>query len=212
MKEALNTHLQPGCPIFVEIGEAKEKLFSKIIGFQDGKYVIISQPSTANAITPKLTIGSTAVIKYVYEGSIIAFRTPVVEQIQHPDQLVFVNFPHEVTRQNLRAQKRYTCSFPVKFRKANEAVEATLVDISLGGCCSSIDNVAVSHMETPPVVGDDIELAIQRPGANTWASLTGKVSSTFGRNDKTHYGIAFQQKNSETENLIRQMIFQSLPV
>lgn len=212
MKEAQNTHLQPGLPIFVEIGEAKEKLHSKIVGFQDGKYIIIAQPSTVNAVTPKLTIGSTAVIKYVHEGSIIAFRSPVVEQIQHPDQLVFVNFPSNLTRQNLRAQKRYSCSFPVKFRIAAEAVEAKLVDISLGGCCSSIDNVAVSHMETPPVVGDDIELSVQQPGKNTWASLPGKINNTFGRNDRSHYGIAFQQKNEETENLIRQIIFQSIPV
>ena len=212
MIETRNTHLQAGCPIFVELDNVQDKFFSRIIGFEEGKYVIISQPTTSNAITPSLTIGSSATIKYVLEGSIIAFQVPVVNQIQNPDQLVFIEFPREVTRQALRAQKRYNCSFPVKFLIGNQTVEAQLEDISLGGCCCSIDNVAVSHLSSPPKVGDSIELTVQEPGTSTWMTLSGRLSNTFGRLDRTHYGIAFERLDRDSEGLIKQLIFQSIPV
>lgn len=212
VKEAQNAHLQTGCPIFVELDEAKDKLFSRIVGYQDGKYVIISQPTTSNAVKPRLRIGSTAVIKYVYDGSVIAFRSPVVDQIQDPDQLVFINFPKEVTRQNLRAQKRYQCNFPTKFKVAAEAVEARLEDISLGGSCCSIDNIAVSHMESPPKVGESVELNLQVPGSSQWVTLEGTVSNTFGRNDRSHYGVSFQRLDKESEDIIKQLIFHTIPV
>lgn len=210
MKEVQNAHFQTGCPIFVELDEAPDKLFSQIVGFQDGKYVIISQPTSRKSVSPRLKIGSTAVIKYVHEGSIIAFRTPVVDQIQSPDKLVFVSFPKEVTRQNLRSQKRYTCNFPAKIQIGNETAESRLEDISQGGCCCSIDNVAVSHLEKAPMVGDSVILTVQQPGSSTWDSLPGRVSNTFGRADRTHYGIAIEQKDPDIENLIKQIIFQTL--
>ncbi len=208
VRDGQNAHLQTGCPIFVELDEAKDKLFSKIVGFQDGKYIIISQPTSSNEMSPRLRIGSTAVVKYVHEGSIIAFRSPVVDQIQNPDKLVFINFPKEVTRQNLRSQKRYICNYAARIQIGTETAEARLEDISLGGSCCSVDNVAVSHLGKPPTVGDSVELSVQQPGSSSWDRLVGRVSNTFGRADRTHYGVAFEQIDSDAENVIKHIIFE----
>lgn len=199
-----------GCPVFLELDGSQDKLKSRIVGFEQQKYVIISAPQSGGSTTKSLPNGAAVVLKTVIDGVVIAFQTPVMETIKTPDELVFLSYPREITRQNLRQRKRYDCSFKGEFEWNGHSLNAEIVDISLGGCCCSFASSDISNYRMSLEKGSKATLTIRHTQDNILVQMGVMVTNFWDIGNKTKMGISWQSLTSDQERHIKDLIFSLL--
>src|SRR5690606_3152211 len=86
-----------GQRISVETPRHTEKLWTHMIGFKPGAYLVLEKPPGADATDGKRAHkdGDSLVIRFMKDGTIFGFRTPVLSSISLPYKLLFVAYPVE---------------------------------------------------------------------------------------------------------------------
>ncbi|MCI5107150.1 MAG: flagellar brake protein [Pseudomonadales bacterium] len=211
MNSEKNLEIATGCPVFVEISDTSEKLKSRIIGHDQQNYVIIACPRAGTCNNDTWQPGAKVVIKYVHDGVVIAFQTPVLNSIQAPANLLFLAYPREVTRQNLRGWKRYQCDFKGWLPVAGNELVGSVLDISMGGCCISIPNDSLGSAEIPEA-DTKLDLTIQHPESNELAKLPATLSNSWASGNSRKFGVAYQSLTSDQERQVKDLIFVALHI
>lgn len=210
MSNPKHLEIDTGCPVFVELGGHSDKLKSKIVGYDPQKFVILSAP--VGAAASSLNAGQQVVLKYVYEGMVIAFKAAVIGAVTAPEPLLFVAYPSDVTRQNLRTQKRYSCDFNARLNIGQQALPCRLIDISLGGCCCSAASTVVSDSGLELKPGSQGVVEIELPGGGNWLSIVVTVSNAWNSGDQRQVGVAFANIDEVKKKQIKQLIYHTLPI
>jgi len=199
-----------GNPVFVEFTGSKQKLQSRFVGFKEGKYVIIATPEGGQLALQDHT--GKLIVKYVHEGAVIAFQAPLLDALQAPDQLLFLAYPQEVTRQNLRQQKRYGCEYQARVSGQGSLVTGQLVDISAGGCCCRLSKKALGTDQQVPKKDESVQLSIKLPEGDDWFQLPCKLSNVFNGADNLDLGLTFQSPDLAQQTQIKQLIFYTIKI
>jgi c-di-GMP-binding flagellar brake protein YcgR len=197
-----------GNPVFVEIAGSKQKLPSRFVGFKEGKYVIIATPAGSQQAIPEQ--GGTITIKYVHDGAVIAFKASLMETLHKPDQLLFLAYPQEVTRQNLRQQKRYSCDYQARVSGTGSLVTGQLMDISSGGCCCRLLKKALGVNQPLPQKGEVVQVSIKLPEGDDWFQLPCTLSNVFNGVESIDFGLTFQSPDLAQQTQIKQLIFHTI--
>ncbi len=211
MSSENNLEIATGCPVFVEISDTSEKLKSRIVGHDQQNFVIIACPRSGTCNNKSWQPGANVVIKYVHDGVVIAFQTPILNSIQAPANLLFLAYPREITRQNLRGWKRYQCDFKGWLPVAGNDLVGNVLDISMGGCCISISSETLGAAEIPEP-GTAMELTIQHPENNELAKLPATLSNSWVTGNTRKFGVAYQSLTSEQERQVKDLIFVALHI
>lgn len=128
---------QIGTRMSVESAHLSGRFWSTLIGYRKGSYVMLETPETK--IPPGLSVAfseqDVLTIRYVENGTVVGFRTPVLGRIRAPVMLIVAAYPHHVHTHALRQHPRLSCYLPCHGRIGEHVfTRAILRDVSVHGC------------------------------------------------------------------------------
>jgi len=192
-----------GVPIKVELEGIEISLQSSIVGLENDKYIIIKAPEPFSRIGHKLCKGTSLIIRYITDGTVYAFQTNIIEIINKPLSLLFVEYPKIIQRHDLREQRRINCHIPVHLSANSVENIGCIIDIATSGC-----RCLVSGAKNPSLISCDLDELITLkciiPGTKDVTTLQGKIKNLKRTRKEIDIGINFEA-NLTKEN--KKMIF-----
>jgi len=126
-----------GQRVSIETRVHGEKLWTHMIGFKPGAYVVLEKPPGTDAVDGKRVLkdGDSLVIRFLKDGTIYGFRTPVLCTATVPYRLLFVGYPVEVVERSLRSSPRLECYLPCEGQVGGRTFSRAFIrDFSATGC------------------------------------------------------------------------------
>ena len=130
----------PGVPAVLEVSETGKKKFTTYFrGYKTKQYLILDHPLSVGKPI-HIPDGSSVVVRFIHEGSIIGFRTTAICHSSAPSPLMFLRFPQAVESSRLRKSERYPvsieciCSGKRLMGAVDTYPRATMLNLSEGGC------------------------------------------------------------------------------
>lgn len=158
---------QIGTRLSVESAHLSGRFWSRLIGYCKGSYVILEMPEAKipPGLNTPFTEQDVLTIRYVEDGTVVAFRTPVIGRIRSPAMLTVTAYPHHVHTHTLRQHPRLSCYLPCHGRIGEYAfARALLRDISVHGCQLRVPTEHLPQEGEQTVVESDIEIELMLPG------------------------------------------------
>jgi len=78
--------------------------------------------------------GDPLLVRYLHDGVIFGFRTFVSGTVVEPLPLVFLNWPERVEAHSVRQSRRLDTFIPCHLKLQGTGHDASIIDISAGGC------------------------------------------------------------------------------
>lgn len=184
----------------VEIGAAaqiaavgdKLRLPCSVVGVYKKQRLILSRPSDASfskaGIFPDdyLKIDRPLMIQMAAGGYVFAFKSFLTGVYNTASKLLIVDIPADLTYRSLRKQARVPCAFPTKIEIDHETLQATTLDISLGGARVDIASEDMSRIQTAVNTGLSATIEILFPHSEQPEKFKGKLSNPSRRDTHSH--------------------------
>ncbi len=127
-------YIEIGNKIYLEIDGVNFSVTCVFIGMLHNEFMLITFPKRYKSVKNKLFSGNKMVVKYLYEGSVYAFQTSVIETITNPIKAIAIEYPKVVQQRELRNFKRNDVVIPGRIEAKNVEFKAVIFDISKKGC------------------------------------------------------------------------------
>lgn len=201
-------HVELGARLLITLDGFERNLWSTLIGIELSKYLIIRTPQI-DGIDALLNKGSSVRITYFFSGTVYGFQSEILEHIIMPSQLIFISFPTDIRKIELRDHPRIDCLIPGKFIVNNQKDSGMILDLSAAGCRFSM---MLSDLDRFPQVevSDPVELELVIPGSDTTRILSGRVKNIIKDSKKMNIGVQFNNLDnvviSDLETYIKESI------
>ncbi len=183
-----------GLQIYIEknLGEKNVKYLAKIIGWENGAYIIISSPA-ASGQPMDWQPGTPCTVKFFNNGKIFLFKTILLEKQQKPMVLGFIKFPQKIEEVELRKHKRIQTFLLCMVSRQGEPapIQGTILDLSRGGGLIELPHVSNA------VVGEKIKLSFMLPNGTKIDNLCAEIKNVAQEADKVKLGTLFYDENRE---------------
>ena len=185
----------------LQIKGAKRRLSSELIGIEDGKYLIVRMPPlhTMENVSTLLIKGNEIAVKYMYKGSIVGFKSQIIDLIYNPFKLVFIEYPEKIESYDFRGHKRVECFLPANIKIAEHKIEGCITDISKAGCLFDIEAPGIEDSINMLELNNEIIVGFHLPGVEQELSATAKQRSIKKDNNSASIGIEFVNMDSEVQ-------------
>ncbi|MEA3333148.1 MAG: flagellar brake protein [Pseudomonadota bacterium] len=193
-----NTELQ------VQVQGYPNRLKSYLVGREEGRYLIIKIPKVVNP-EEIFAKNKELVIRYVYQGSVFGFRSPIMLPVLDPFNVLFVKFPEKIEDHNLRTYKRIDCSLPARMEVVIQCQARKLhfkgfvSDISKGGCKATISLKDHESVKEPLKIQSALDLFLSLPGVEEELFLPGTVRSMSQDSEVLSLGIQFVDLSGKSQ-------------
>lgn len=137
--------------------DSKERIFVKLVGYREGKSVIVTTPRIAGTEI-KVQKGHKFIVRLFSVKTVYAFNVAVLEAKRTPYSYMHLTYPHSVESVVVRNAQRVGVELIVSVQNEDpdkakpEPVSAKLADISTGGA-------KLSTTETIGDIEDDISIS-----------------------------------------------------
>ena len=208
----MNPEASPGRSqrLFIELGTAlllepqgvDTSISSQLTGMQVGKYLIaqISPGDTAGYVFETDQIVH---VKYILSNDVMGFKTRIIQILESPDYLIFMEYPQEVKSVNIRADKRMECFLPVRLEIRDQMLPGHVIDINTGGCgclCHAPAWEAAQGVRGTPL---NLHLAY---GQFESLTLKGEVRSQRQDGSQVTLGILFDKLDGFSQKVISSLV------
>ena len=105
-------YIDIGTKIYMEIEGINFSVTSVFIGLLKDEFMIVTLPKRYKSVKNKLYPSNKMVVKYLYEGSVYAFQTSVIEMITNPIRALANEYPKVIQERELRTVKRNNVIIP----------------------------------------------------------------------------------------------------
>ena len=130
----------PGMRIkLMALSSAKSKFNTRIIGCKTKQFIITEHPLVGGVAAP-IQLNTEWMASLIKDGDIYRFNSRVIYMARQPIPLLFLSYPAEVEKNELRGSKRYPVNIPVSCRQIvdgrpaeGEGVGGLMQDLSIGG-------------------------------------------------------------------------------
>ena len=185
----------------LQIKGVKKRLSSELIGIEDGKYLIVRMPPlhTMENVSTLLIKGNEIAVKYMYKGSIVGFKSQIIDLIYNPFKLVFIEYPEKIESYDFRGHKRVECFLPANIKIAEHKIEGCITDISKAGCLFDIEAPELEDSINMLELNNEICVGFHLPGVEQELSVTAKQRSIKKDNNSASIGIEFVNMDSEVQ-------------
>lgn len=213
-KDRLNRNLallHPGATVTLDMSTPagqRGKFRSNFIGYMPKNYVLVQYPDSAKLgnFSQYITQGMGVTVRGLiegHEGAVVAFVSNVKQTIQIPSRIIVLEFPREVSLQNLRSSMRIETYIKAKVRIKDEYWETVISDISVTGC-----QLMINNGETL-VLSDDkpIEVIIEDFQGLKNLKLEAEVCNNKAQSDGIMLGVKFNDSSIlEVTKLLQQAV------
>ena len=192
--------MQIGTALKIQLEGTKNRMTSALIGVETDEYLVIKMPTVQfmGNLTSLLYKGNSIIIRYLHKGTVFGFRSNISHFITNPAKLTFVEYPKKIESHDLRAHKRLDCYLPADVRIMDNTIEATIKDISRGGCHFIIERARVENSLTLQI-GNEIGISFQLPGATKNLTVTAIQKNLKKGNDNIGIGVEFSNMDIEVQ-------------
>ncbi len=121
-----------GTRMLLRTGGVKADIKSELIGVSRNEFLIVKAPMIPG-MRNMFTGGETVVVRYLSEGTIFGFHSTMLLSQMKPVPLLFLEYPYQVEKIELRKEKRAQCSLPCKLHGKEGILPAIIEDLSCGG-------------------------------------------------------------------------------
>lgn len=182
-------HVEFGGRLLLTIDGMERNLWSTLIGIEPDNCLIIRTPKI-DGIESKLHKGNQVNITYFFAGTVYGFQSKILNNINSPTSLIFISYPNEIKRIELREHQRVDCYIPGHLGVAEQEYKGMILDLSTKGCRFSMIHADQLHFEYFDV-GDQLSLNFIIPGSDAIRTLQGKVKSIIRDTKKMNIGVQF---------------------
>jgi len=127
-------YIDIGTQVYIEIEGVNFSVTSIFIGMLKDEFMIVTFPKRYKSVKNKLFPNNKMVVKYLYDGSVYAFQTSVIESITNPIRALAIEYPKVVQQRELRIVKRNNVIIPSRIEAKKTEFTAVVFDISKKGC------------------------------------------------------------------------------
>ena len=140
--------LHPGATVTLDMttpAGQRGKFRSQFIGYMPKNYVLVQYPDSSKLgkFSQYIAQGMGVTVRGLiegHEGAVVAFVSNVKQTIQIPSRIIVLEFPREVSLQNLRSSIRIETYIKAKVKIKDEYWVSVISDISVSGCQLLINN------------------------------------------------------------------------
>lgn len=194
---AKDLHLRIGDRVLLTPGGSKDKIRAEVVGLFSNEFIIAHVPLTPG-VKNLLAEDASLVVRYIYSGKIFGFSSRVLRLIVKPKPLLFLEFPMMLEKYDLRSEERFECSIPCILQTKFERVEATIADLSRGGCRVTCDTVADKDcVRVENFKVDDIVVLMFSVKESEGVTLSGKVKNRTKNGTVYNIGISYTKLSSD---------------
>lgn len=126
-------YIDIGTQVYLEITGVNFSVTSVFIGMLKDEFMIITLPKRYKTVQNKLFAGNKIVIKYLFDGSVFAFQTSVIETITNPIRALALEYPKVIQKRELRIVKRNSVVIPGRVEAKKSEFPIVVFDISKNG-------------------------------------------------------------------------------
>jgi len=188
----------------IQVQSYPNRLKSYLVGKEEGRYLIIKMPAVVNP-EEVFTEDKELVIRYIHQGSVFGFKSPIMLAVQKPFNVLFIRSPEKVEDHNLRTHKRFECNLPARLevvtRHQNRQLrfQGVIGDMSKGGCKATISLQELEWVKEPLKIQSTIEIFLSLPGVEGELFLSGAVRSMSQDSAILSLGIQFVDLSGKSE-------------
>lgn len=188
-------YIDIGTKVYVEIEGVDFSVTSIFIGLLKDEFMIITLPKRYKSVKNKLFPSDTMVVKYLYDGSVYAFQTSVIETITKPIRALAIAYPKVVQQRELRVVKRNNVVIPARVEAKKTSFSAVVFDISKNGCRFKYhDNIPNTSSLRE---GDLIRIYCQFPGVGDEVGTMACVKNIKRTQGQLTVGAKFQDPTKD---------------
>ncbi len=184
------------------------KFRSTFIGYLPKNYVLVQYPESSKLgnfsqyIVEGLGVTVRGLIEG-HEGAVVAFVSNVKQTIQIPSRIIVLEFPREVSLQNLRSSMRIETYIKANIKIKDENWATVISDISVSGCQLMINNgEKLTFADDSP-----IDIVIEDFQGLTNIKLKAEVCNSRVQSDGVMLGVKFDESSKlEVTKLLQQAV------
>ncbi|MCG8567819.1 MAG: flagellar brake protein [Desulfobacterales bacterium] len=194
--------------LFIELGTAllleplhiDSSISCELTGMQVGKYLIAklnSPPEEKASLAP----GGELNVKYILANDVFGFKTRIIQILEEPDYLAFMEYPDQVKNMNIRADKRMECFLPIRLEIQDRMFKGNVVNLNKSGCLCRMDNCDFDkglrgcHLILHLAYGQFESLAVH-----------GEIRSHRQVGDQTSLGILFDPLDGFSQKVLSALV------
>lgn len=200
METSVQINIELGTKLLLELEDVNLPINSLFVGLKVNEYFIASQPSNFSMIKHKLFPGNPMVIKYLYNGTVYAFPTKIIDILDKPVPMVLFVYPKFLQSQTIRSYRRNDCLIPVKVVVNNFERHGIIKDLSEEGCGCSFKYQFNSKVKLR--TGSTITLYCQFPGREGNVELTGVIQNLRKEGANEILGLKFENLPEQSNAII----------
>ncbi|MCF6246987.1 MAG: flagellar brake protein [Desulfobacula sp.] len=183
-------YIDIGTKVYLEIEGVNFSVTSIFIGMLQDEFMIITLPKRFKTVENKLFPSNKIVVKYLYDGSVFAFQTTVIELITNPIKAIALEYPKVVQKRELRVVKRNNVVIPGRIEAKKVELSIVIFDFSKNGCRFQYHDDKTSM--SPLREGDLLRLYSQFPGILDEVGAMACVRNVRREQGKLSVGVQFQ--------------------
>jgi hypothetical protein len=183
-------YIDIGTKVYLEIEGVNFSVTSIFIGLLKDEFLILTLPKRYKSVKNKLFPSNKMVVKYLYDGSVYAFQTSVIELITAPIRALAIEYPKVVQKRELRIVKRNNVVIPGRVEAKKTEFSVVVFDISKNGCRFKYrdDKSNIASLRE----GDIMRVYCQFPGISDEIGALACVKNVSREKDRLSIGAAFQ--------------------
>jgi hypothetical protein len=182
-------YIDIGTQIYLEIDGVDFSVSSIFVGLLKDEFMIITLPKKFKSVKNKLYPGSRMVVKYLFNGSVYAFQTSVMEIIDKPIRAIALEYPRVVQKRELRGSKRNIVVIPSRVEARKTDFYVVVFDISKHGCRFKYTDDKFKKPALRP--GDSLNLHCKFPGVADENLVKAKVMNVSRTQGQLSIGVEF---------------------
>lgn len=198
-------YIDIGTKVYIEIEGVNFSVTSIFVGLLKDEFMIITFPKRYKSVKNKLYPDNKMVLKYLYDGSVYAFQTSVIETITDPIRAVAIEYPKVVQQRELRIVKRNNVIIPGRVEAKNTEFSAVVFDLSKNGCRFKYqDNKSNLN---PLREGDIMRVYCQFPGVADEVGVMACVRNVSREQSQLSVGAEFQDVNKSFQTPLMHFLY-----
>lgn len=183
--------LEMGAKVKLELDHLEYALTSIMVGMIPNQYLIITAPVPYEEVGEAIKNRHRLVIKYLHMGRLCMFKTRVVEEIDAPRHLLFLEYPPVIHFHELRRAKRTSIFVPTTLQYGDGMeLSGVLIDLSSMGCLFMAKvrgGGALPNFD----IDSPVELRCLLPGISESQALQGTIRNIKKSSNELRVGIQF---------------------
>lgn len=198
--------LDVGAKVQMEFSALDTHLVSSIVGMVASKSIIVTTPHPHNAVRDALQDDKQIIIKYLNMGRLCMFKTQLIEEIESPHNLLFLEYPPIIHFHELRRAKRTNIYVPCGVKYGPDKIlKGVLIDLSCIGCLfltKSKGGTMLPNLD----IDSNIKLSFKLPGSDQNQIINGNVKNLHKTTTELRIGLEFVGLQSNLKDAIDEYV------